>query len=73
MIRSIVAMNAKQIIKKKKLLQTAVAEKAGFDYRTFNSMLNGRKIITANDILPIAKALGVTPNDLFKTSQSKPA
>lgn len=67
---SIVATNAKQIIKKKKMLQAAVAERAGYQYQTFNNMLNGRKIITANDILPIAKALGVTPNDLFKPQAS---
>lgn len=55
----------KSIIKQKCMIQKRVAEKAGYDPKIFNAMLNGRKIIKAEDILFIAKALDVTPNELY--------
>lgn len=66
MICSYIAENAKKIIKEKGYKQKAIAEKAGYDIQKFNNMLNGRKIIIADDILPIANALGVEPNELFQ-------
>ena len=67
-LASAIAANVRAIIKRQGLKQYAVAERAGYSARAFNAMLNGRKIITDNDICPIAKALGVTPNDLFKSA-----
>lgn len=66
MVCSYIALNTKKIIKEKGYKQKAIAEKAGYGVRKFNNMLNGRKIIVADDILPIANALGVEPNELFK-------
>lgn len=60
-----VAQNVKSIIRKRRLLQVAVAEKAGYPYAKFNRMLNGRKCITDEDIVKLALALDVTPNELF--------
>ena len=54
-----------RIIKEKGIKQYAVANKAGYTKQQFNDMLNGRKIIKAIDILAIAKALEVSPNDLY--------
>lgn len=64
--KSIVSANIKQIIKNKGMTQIAVSEKAGYDYDSFNNMLNGRKLITSDDIIRLTPVLGVTPNDLFE-------
>ncbi len=68
---SIVADNTKNIIRAKGLKNKAVAERAGYTEQKFSSMLNGRKVIESMDILRIAKALEVTPNDLFGISSRK--
>ena len=64
-MKSVIAENVKQIIRDKCLKQGAVAAKAGYDYRAFSNMLNGRKVITDVDVAKIANALGVTPNGVF--------
>ena len=69
-----VAVNIKRILKEKGLVQKSVAQKAGFSEKQFCAMLNGRKLILANYLPPIAQALGTTPNDLFNvqpTPQSR--
>ncbi len=60
-----VADNIYKIIKEKMLVQSAVAIKAGYDAKTFNNMLKGRKLILADDIVKISRALDVTPNELY--------
>lgn len=64
-MKSEIAENVKTIIKEKGLLQKAVAREAGYSAKTFNNMLNHRKVIKDYDIVPIAKALKVDPNALF--------
>ncbi|MEG2014053.1 MAG: helix-turn-helix domain-containing protein, partial [Anaerovoracaceae bacterium] len=44
----------------------AVAERLGYNEKEFSNMLNGRKIIRGEDVLPIANALGVEPNEICK-------
>lgn len=61
----LVACNIKQIINDKGFMQKRVAEKAGYSQKKFSDMLNGRKRICDNDVLNIANALEVTPNELF--------
>ena len=58
------------LIAQKGLMQKAVALKAGFSEQQFSDMLNGRKVIRAEYIPLIAKALEVTPNDLFITKET---
>lgn len=65
MMKSAIAENTKCIIKAKGLKQCAVAERAGYSARTFSSMMCGRKIITDVDVIAIATALNVSPNELF--------
>ena len=71
-------MNVSDIIYKtieeKCLKQSAVARAAGYSPKQFNAMLNGRKRMTSDDVVPICKALGVTPNQLFgmETSAAVP-
>lgn len=64
-MESTIAKNVKRIIKEKGFKQYAVAERAGFDPKTFSNMLNGRKIIADYDVSRIMNVLGVTPNDIF--------
>lgn len=64
---SIVAYNIKRIIKSQGTKNKFIAEKAGYTEQQFSDMLHGRKLITDVDIPKLAKALGVTPNELFKT------
>ncbi len=59
--------NIRRIIHEKGLKQCVVAEKAGLKPNLFSSMLNERKIITAEHIPNIAHALGVSVNELYKT------
>lgn len=53
------------IIQEKNYKQSAIAIAAGYNPKTFNNLLKGRKKINASDIIPICNALGVTPNELF--------
>lgn len=70
-MKSIIAENIKSIIRNMGFKQSAIAERAGYDAAKFNNMLNGRKLIADYDVLPIAYALGVTPNDLFGLSDKR--
>lgn len=64
-MQSIIGQNTKQIIHRQGVKQKVIAEKAGYPEKMFSNMLNGRKLITEVDILPICFALEVTPNELF--------
>lgn len=64
-MESTIAKNVKKIIKEKGFKQYVIAERAGFNPKTFSNMLNGRKIIADYDVPKITNALGVTPNDIF--------
>ncbi len=58
--------NIRRLVREKGLKQYAVAEKAGFAPNIFSSMLNERKVITADHIPTIAHALGVPVNELYR-------
>lgn len=58
--------NIIRIISEKGLKQKSVAIKAGQTPKDFNSMLMGRKIIKVCDVLPIADALSVRVEELYK-------
>lgn len=60
-----VAMGIKNIIEEKGLVQRFVAKKAGFSEQQFSSMINGRKVIRACDMIPIAKALDVEIAEIY--------
>lgn len=61
-----------KIIDEKCLKQSAVARAAGYDPKKFNALLRGRKRLTSDDVVPICKALGVTPNELFGIDHPPP-
>jgi len=60
-----VADNIAKIIYNSGLKQLAVAKKAGYGAQEFSDMLNGRRLIKPRDIEVIARALSVTPNELY--------
>lgn len=59
-----------QIMETKCMKQCLVAKAAGFTAKEFNNMLRGRRIIKTEDLMPICKALGITPNELLGDSES---
>lgn len=59
------AANIELIIEDKGLKKKSVAVKAGYSQQQFSNLINGRKTIKPEDIIKIAMALEVTPNDLF--------
>ena len=72
-ITNILIKNAEAIIEHKGLKKHIVASKAGYSKQQFSNMLNNRKTIKADDVLRIANALEVTPNDLFGITSGKSA
>lgn len=66
-MESNIAKNIKNIIKEKGYKQYVIANRAGYSDKQFSDMVNGRKIIVADDIVPISIALGCEPADLLKT------
>lgn len=70
---NIVIKNTEAIIKDKGLKKKHVAEKAGYSRQQFSDLLNSRRTFKVDDIIRVAKALEVTPNDLFGITENKPA
>lgn len=64
-VDDVLVSNIREIIDRQGVKQRAVAERAGIPAPLFYSMTSGRKKIPALAVSDIAKALGVTPNDLF--------
>ena len=58
------------IIADRGMKQCVVAERMGVSPQAFNDMLNGRRLIKPVDIVNMAKALDVTPNDLFSCTHT---
>lgn len=65
MTQSIIAENTRRIIQERGLKYKAVAQKVGMSEGQFSAILTGRKVVKDVDVISIANALGVTPNDLF--------
>ncbi|WP_249304157.1 helix-turn-helix domain-containing protein [Qiania dongpingensis] len=70
-MRSVTAENIKAIIKRKCYAQGAIGKKAGYNDKVFSNMLNGRRLITDIDVIKIANALEVEPNELYGISSGK--
>ena len=62
---NVVTSNIRKILDERGLKQCAVAEKAGYTKQQFNAMLNGRRLVTVDDIMAITDVLGVDANVLF--------
>lgn len=59
------AVGIRTAIAQKGLMKRYVAEQSGFTEQQFSDMLNGRKVIKAEYLPAIAKAIGVHISDLF--------
>lgn len=66
-----VAVGIESIIRKKGFIQGSIAEKAGFSDQQFCDMLKGRKVIRADYMVPIAKALGVSVQDIYDAGSTE--
>lgn len=70
-MKSATAKNIKALIEQGCFKQSSIARKAGYNIKTFNNMMNGRKIITDVDVVKIAAALDVSPNELFGIKEAQ--
>lgn len=68
-----VAAGIESIIREKGFLHGTVAAKAGFSNQQFCDMLKGRKVIRADYMVPIAKAMGVTVQDIYDAGADRAA
>ena len=64
-----VSSKVKQEIENKGLKQSCVDQKIGMNPKTFNGLLNGRKTFDVNYLVPICKAIGLSPNELLGFSK----
>lgn len=65
-MNSTVPAAIERIINQRGMKKCVVAARANMTPQMFNDMLNGRRLIKASDIVMIAQALEVTPNELFQ-------
>lgn len=61
-----VAENVKRLLAEKGLRNNFVARSMGYSDSELSSMLNGRKIIKAQDVHKFCKTLGVSASELFR-------
>lgn len=57
--------NVERLLKERGIKKGAFAEKAGYTLQQFSRILTGRSRIYWDDVLRLANALGVTPNELY--------
>lgn len=60
-----VAVGIKNIIQDRAYMQSEIARRAGFSSQQFNDMLHERKIIRADYMPLIARALGVSVQEIY--------
>lgn len=60
-----VAVGIDTIIREKGFIQSHIAKKSGFTDQQFCDMLKGRKVIRADYLVPIARAMGVSIQDIY--------
>ena len=60
-----IASGIKSILSERGFKQRCIAERAGYSEQQFSDMLNDRKTIKATDIMPIARALGGSVQDIY--------
>lgn len=65
-----IVIGIKKSMVEKGLYQKSVAKRAGFTEQQFSDMLNGRKVIRADYIPAIAKAIDIPIADLFSAGRS---
>jgi DNA-binding Xre family transcriptional regulator len=66
-----VAVGIKNIIQDRAYMQSEIARRAGFSSQQFNDMLHERKIIRADYMPPIARALGVSVQEIYDAGRKE--
>jgi len=66
---SIIQKNIGRIIEEKGLVKKGVAKRAGMTQQALSDILAGRKVIRADMVPPIAKALNVGIAELFEDDE----
>lgn len=60
----------RKIIDEKGISKSIAAEKCGYTSKKFSSIINGRKLINAEDVKKICNGLGISPNQLYGYGES---
>lgn len=68
---SIVASNVRSLIDTYGYKHATIAERAGYTRQQFSDILNGRKLILADDCMRLREAIGCTYNDLFRKPEDQ--
>lgn len=68
-----VAEGINKIMEENGYIQRIIAQKSGFTEQQFSDMLCGRKVIRADYLVPIAKAMRVTIQDIYDAGIKKEA
>ena len=61
----------KALIREKKLKQTEVARRCGIPYQSFHRAVNGRRPIYAEELLPLAEAIGEEVSALLALDEAQ--
>lgn len=64
----VVNKNIKKILEAEDKKHSSVADKAGIRRDVFSRIIHCRRPVYADEVIPIANAMGVTINALFETS-----
>ena len=67
-----VAETVAALIKEEGFKQYVIAKRAGYSIQMLSDMLHGRRLIKAHDVPRLARALNVTPNDLYRHEARQP-
>lgn len=59
------------IISEKGLKKCVVARQAGLTPKKFSDILHGRRSLKAEMIMPLCRAIGCTPNELFDEKEKE--
>ena len=70
---SLVQQNIIRIIDEKGLVKKGVAARAGMTKQALSDVIAGRKVIRADMVPTLARALGVGVMELFREENEKPA
>lgn len=62
----VVNRNLRRILKSEDKKSTAVAERAGMRKDTFSRIINCRRPVYADEVIPLARALNVSVEELFR-------
>lgn len=60
----------KELLREKRLKQTVVAERCGMEYQSLHRAVNGKRPIYAEELLPLAKAIGVEVSVLLALDET---